>query len=178
MYCHIIKLNLYMSLCNCNYINDQIEIIESLQEQHNNSLYMQPSNLCLNFFLVISMSVSIIFLVCIYTSMYVYMMVSHVYRLHVYIYCIHICAYTYICIHICAHEGMYTCVHICIHVCIDMHVCIRTCVCVYTHTHTFTPIQGCSIGRITTVFYAQELCSHKLMDLSKIMQLLSGRSKI
>lgn len=106
----------------------------------------------------------------------VYMMVSHVYILHVYIYCIHICAYTYICIHICAHEGRYTCVHICIHVCIDMHVCIHTCVCVYTHT--FTPIQGCSIGRITTVFYAQELCSHKLMDLSKIMQLLSGRSKI
>ena len=75
MYCHIVKFNLYMSHCNCNYINNQIENIESLQEPHNNSLYIQPSNLCLNFFLVISMSVSIVFLVCIYIYVCIYVSV-------------------------------------------------------------------------------------------------------
>ena len=122
----------------------------------------------------------------IHTSMYIHMYIdvciydgfSCVYIIHVYILCtymyIHIYLYTYVYVHMnpCIH--VYTYAYMCVYTC--MCVCIHTCVCLYTHT--FTPIQGCTIGRITTVFYARELCSHKLMDLSKIMQLLSGRSKI
>lgn len=103
--------------------------------------------------------------ICMYicTSMYIYLMVSHVYILYmcVYVY-VHICIQVYACAHVCM------CAHV--HVCIYIYVCVY--LHVYTHTHTFIPIQGCTIGWITTVFYAQELCLHKLMDFkSKIMQL-------
>lgn len=46
----------------------------------------------------------------------------------------------------------------------------------YIYFH-IRPKQGDVIGRITTTLYRQEVCSNKLMDLSKTIELLSERAK-